>query len=347
MHRIVNRFGLQKLLFRFCFFALLLSLSFQLESLSAQQSGQVIIYSGRREPLIVPVIELFKKQTNIQVTLKSGEDQALANLILQEQPNPIGDLFITVDSGLLEFLRLKGALQPYTSSQIVKIPRQFRSIDSTWVGASGRGRVIIYNTNLVKASQLPKSVFELTDPKWKGKIAMDSFRRESTLAWVTALRLVKGDSFTRDFLRRLQENEVQFLNGGTEVRRAVGRGQVSLGLVNHYYFYLEIEENRSPIGIIFPDQGAMEMGILVNAAGAGIMKGAKHTREAENFLNFLASPPAQELFARLNFEWPLLPGIGTAASVRPMESIKAMGVSLSIIGKELQNTLDFLDISGF
>ncbi len=339
--------GLAKIFFGFFLCILLQMFSVRFETSTAQPAEQLIIYSGCREPLIVPVIEFFKKQTNIHVTLKNGEDQALANLILQEQPNPIGDLFITVDSGLLEFLRLKGALQPYTSAQIVKIPRRFRSIDSTWVGVSGRGRIILYNTNLVKASQLPKSVFELADPKWKGKIGMDSLRKESTLAWVTSLRIVKGESFTRDFLFKLKENDILFLDGGPEVRKAVGRGQIALGLLNHYHFQLELQENNSPIGIIYPDQGANDIGILVNAAGAGIMKGAKNAKQAEAFLNFLVSPPAQELFAKLNYEWPLLPGIATASSVRLMETVKSMNISLSIIGKELQNTLDFLDLSGF
>src|SRR5690242_10786832 len=117
----------------------------------SQTAGEVVIYSGRREPLIMPVIDLFKKATGIRVTLKSGEDQALAQLVLQEQPNPIGDVYLTVDSGLLEHLRLKASLQTYSSDATRKIPERFRAADGSWVGASGRGRAMMYNTNQVRA----------------------------------------------------------------------------------------------------------------------------------------------------------------------------------------------------
>jgi iron(III) transport system substrate-binding protein len=314
---------------------------------SAQSGGQLVIYSGRREPLIVPVIDLFKKATGIQVTLKSGEDQALAQLVLQEQPNPIGDVYLTVDSGLLEFLRLKGVLQIYTSEQIRQIPERFRSTDGSWVGASGRGRAIMYNTKLVKPEDLPKSAFEIIEPKWKGKVAMDSLRKESTLAWITSIRLIKGEAFTQNFVLKLRENQVVFLDGGPEVRKAVGRGQVALGLLNHYHYNIELRDNKTPVGVHYPDQGPNDIGILVNAAGAAIVKGAKHVNEARKFLDFIISPEAQKIFAELNFEWPLLPGVATAEGVRLLDTLKQTPVALEKLGQELQNTLDFLDAIGF
>jgi iron(III) transport system substrate-binding protein len=314
-------------------------------SAPAQTAGELTIYSGRREPLIMPVIDLFKKATGIQVTLKSGEDQALAQLVLQEQPNPIGDVYLTVDSGLLEYLRLKAALQTYSSDATRKIPERFRAADGSWVGASGRGRAMMYNTNQVKADDVPKSVFDVVNPKWKGKVGLDSLRKESTLAWITSVRLVKGEKFTAEFVRKLKENQAVFLDGGPEVRRAVGRGQVALGLLNHYHYNLELA-TKTPVGVHYPDQGRDDVGILVNAAGAAIVKGAKHAKESRAFVDYLVSAEAQKVFAELNFEWPLLPGVATADGVRPLSQLKQTEVSLDRLGKELQNTLDFLDRTG-
>ena len=311
----------------------------------AQTAGEVVIYSGRREPLIMPVIDLFKKATGIKVTLKSGEDQALAQLVLQEQPNPIGDVYLTVDSGLLEFLRLKAALQTYSSDATRKIPERFRAADGSWVGASGRGRAMMYNTNQVRAEDLPKSVFDIVNPRWKGKVGLDSLRKESTLAWITSVRLVRGEKFTAEFVHKLKENQAVFLDGGPEVRKAVGRGQVALGLLNHYHYNLELA-NKVPVGVHYPDQGRDDVGILVNAAGAAIVKEAKHVKESRAFLDYLVSAEAQKIFAELNFEWPLLPGVATADGVRPLSQLKQTEVSLDRLGKELQNTLDFLDRTG-
>lgn len=311
----------------------------------AQPSGELVIYSGRSEPLIVPLIQLFQQQTGIRVTLQSGAATALANLVLQEQPHPRADLFIANDAGTLEFLKLKDALQPYISEQIRKIPEQFRARDGSWLGVSGRSRVIMYNTKLLRPEELPKSVFELGDPRWKNKMAMATTRNESVIAWVTALRLVKGDAFTKEYLLKLKANGIVTLNGHTDVRKAVGRGEFALGLVNHYYYHLELRDG-SPVGVIYPDQGPTDIGVLVNVAGAAIIKNAKHVREAQRFLDFLAAPEAQKLFAELNFEYPLLPGVPTAPGVRLLETIKLMPVRLDELGKELEKTLKLLDEVG-
>lgn len=311
----------------------------------AQPSEELVIYSGRSEPLIVPVIRLFQQQTGVPVTLQSGSATALANLVLQEQPNPRADLFIANDAGTLEFLKLKNALQPYISEQIKKIPEQFRARDGSWLGVSGRSRVIMYNTKLLKPEELPRSVFELTDPRWKNKLAMATTRNESVVAWVTALRLTKGDQFTKEYLLKLKANGIVTLNGHTDVRKAVGRGEFSLGLVNHYYYHLELRDG-SPVGVSYPDQGPDDIGVLVNAAGAAIVKNAKHLKAAQLFLDFLASPEAQKLFAELNFEYPLLLGVSTAPGVRPLETIKLMPVRLDELGKELEKTQKLLDEVG-
>lgn len=311
----------------------------------AQPSGELVIYSGRSEPLIVPLIQLFQQQTGIRVTLQSGAATALANLVLQEQPHPRADLFIANDAGTLEFLKLKDALQPYISEQIRKIPEQFRARDGSWLGVSGRSRVIMYNTKLLRPEELPKSVFELGDPRWKNKMAMATTRNESVIAWVTALRLVKGDAFTKEYLLKLKANGIVTLNGHTDVRKAVGRGEFALGLVNHYYYHLELRDG-SPVGVIYPDQGPTDIGVLVNVAGTAIIKNAKHVREAQRFLDFLAAPEAQKLFAELNFEYPLLPGVPTAPGVRLLETIKLMPVRLDELGKELEKTLKLLDEVG-
>lgn len=311
----------------------------------AQPSGELVIYSGRSEPLIVPVIQLFQQQTGVRVTLQSGAATALANLILQEQPNPRADVFIANDAGTLEFLKLKKTLQSYISEQIKKIPENFRARDGSWLGVSGRSRVIMYNTKLLKPEELPQSVFELTAPTWKNKIAMATTRNESVIAWVTALRLTKGDEFTKEYLLKLKANGVVTLNGHTDVRKAVGRGEFALGLVNHYYYHLEVRDG-SPVGVIYPDQGPTDLGVLVNAAGAAIVRNAKHLSEAQRFLDFLASPQAQKLFAELNFEYPLLPGVPTAPGVRLLETIKLMPVRLDELGAELEKTLKLLDEVG-
>jgi len=331
---------------------------------AAQAAGKLVVFSGRREPLITPVLELFKQKTGIQITLKSGSATALAQQILQELPNPSADVFISNDSGTLEFLRLKGALQPYLSEPIKKISERFRARDGSWLGVSGRSRAIIYNTKLVKPEELPTTVFDLINPKWKGKIAATNAGNESFVAWVSALRLTLGDELVKTFLLKLKENKIALLSSShTDIRKAVGRGEFAIGLINHYYFHLQKQEPDPAVrevGILYHDQGAFQMGTLINAAGAAIVKNAKNLQEAQQLLDFLVSPEAQKLFAELNFEYPLLAGVPTEPSVleavqqntnckkaSPIDCLKQLPVSLDDLGEQLEKTQKLLEDVGW
>lgn len=351
------------------FFALAVLLGVLLETSgeppgAAQAAGKLVIFSGRREPLIKPILELFKQNTRIEITLKTGSATALAQQIIQELPNPSADVFISNDSGTLEFLRLKGALQPYVSEQIKKIPERFRARDGSWLGVSGRSRAIIYNTKLVKPEELPTTVFDLINPKWKGKIAATNAGNESFVAWVSALRLTLGDELVKAFLLKLKENKIALLSSShTDVRKAVGRGEFAIGLINHYYFHLQKQEPDPAVrevGILYHDQGTFQVGTLINAAGAALVKNAKNLREAQQFLDFLVSPEAQKLFAELNFEYPLLAGVPTEPSVllavqqatnckqaTPLGCLKQLPVSLDDLGEQLEKTQKLLEEVGW
>jgi hypothetical protein len=294
----------------------------------AQPPGEVVIYSGRSEPLIVPVIQLFQQQTGIKVTLQSGTATALANLVLQEQPNPRADLFIANDAGTLEFLKLKGALQPYSSEQIKKIPEQFRARDGSWLGVSGRSRVIMYNTKLVKPEELPNSVFALTDPRWKNKIAMATTRNESVIAWVTALRLTKGDAFTKEYLLKLKANGIVTLNGHTDVRKAVGRGEFPLGLVNHYYYHLELRDG-SPVGVVYPRSRPRRHWGLGERRRSGDHQEREAPQRSSALLRLSRLSPGAEALCRAELRVPApaggAHGAGGQAARRDQADARALG----------------------
>ena len=317
---------------------------------------ELIILSGRKEPLIQPVIELFESQTGIHTTIKSGNSTALGQQILQELPNPSADVYIAKESGALEYLRLKGAFEIYQSPETELIPQRFKARDGSWIGVSGRSRVIIYNTTLINYQDVPKTLDELTDQKWNDKIAAVDASNESFVSWVSALRLKLGEAKTEEFLRALKNNKIHLLGEShTDVRKAVGRGEFPLGLINHYYYHLqknEVEPEMRSVGIVYLDQGEGGRGELVNVSGAAIIKGAKNLVNAQKFIDFLVSPEAQKIFADVNFEYPLRPNIPTHPQVlevlecqqlSALECIKVMDVSLDELGAELEKTQELLE----
>lgn len=309
-----------------------------------KESSSLVLYSGRKEPLIKPVLDAFEKDTGIKVTLRSGGASELANAIIEEQRSPGADVFIANDAGTLEMLRQKGLLQPNDSAALNAVPGDLKAADGSWIGVSARSRVIMYNTNLVKENELPRSIKDLTDPKWKKQVAMAASSNESVVGHITALRLTLGEGETEKLLRGLMANQVQSLKGHTEVRKAVGSGEFKLGIVNNYYYHLQKQEG-SPVGVIYPDQGEGQMGVPVNVAGAAMVKGAKNSESARKFMDYLVRPETQELFARLNFEIPVLAGIPTHEA-KKLDEFKRTPVDLEQLGTELNNTINLLEKVG-
>lgn len=310
----------------------------------SKETKELVVYSGRKEPLIKPVIEQFEKESGIKVTVRYGGASELANAVIEEGKAPRGDVFIANDAGTLENLRGKELLTPNNSPGLKDIPEQYRAADGSWVGVSGRARVIMYNTKLVKESELPKSVFELTEPKWKKQVALATSSNESIIGQVTAMRLTVGEKAAEDWLKGLLANEAQFLKGHTEVRKAVGSGEFKLGVVNHYYYHLE-KKDGSPVGVIYPDQGDGQMGVPMNVAGVGIIKGAQNQQAALKFVDFLLQPQTQDLFARQNYEMPVLYGV-PVNEAKALKDFRQSPVKLQQLGQELDKTINMLEKVG-
>jgi iron(III) transport system substrate-binding protein len=304
----------------------------------------LVIYSGRREPLFEPVVEAFEEATGIDVSVKYGSTAELGNALIEEAGNAQADFFIGTDAAAAESLRERGVFATFDDPVLDAIDPAFRAEDGTWVGVSGRARVIMYNTELVEEADLPDSVFDLENPSWSGKVAIPSTTNSSFTAWVSSLRVLVGDERTHDLLEALKENDVTVLREHTDVRRAVGNGEFALGLVNHYYYQLEKEEG-SPVGVIYPDQAEGEVGVLLNVAAGSVVEGADHAENAAAFMRFLLGVEAQELFASLNFEYPLIPGVETVADVK-RGTFTESDVSLVELGEMNDSTLDFIDEIG-
>jgi iron(III) transport system substrate-binding protein len=292
-------------------------------------SGKLTIYSGRSEPLIQPVLEAFTAQhPEIVLLLKAGSNSELANALIEEQNNPQADVFITTELFTVQSLSQKGLFQSYRPQAIAQLPAEFIGPADSWVGLTRRLRVLMYNTELVKPDDMPTSIFELSDSKWRGQIAAAGSTNGSLQAQVAVMRQLLGEQASEDWLRGLLANEVTFFGGHTDVRKAVGAGEFKIGLVNHYYNYLQQAEG-SPVGIVFPDQGESQIGLIHNATAAAIIKGAANLQAAQAFLDFLVSPEGQELFAELNYEYPLRPDMPLRSEVQPLQGLRLVDVNVA------------------
>lgn len=309
-------------------------------------TGTLVLYSGRSEPLIQPVIDAFKAQhPEVDIRLKAGSNSELANALIEEQANPQADLFITTELFTIQNLAGQGVFESYRPEGADLIPADFIGPDNTWVGLTRRARVIMYNTELVSAEEAPKSIFELTDPKWKGQIAAAGSTNGSMQAQIAAIRQLLGEQEAGAWLESLIANDVTFFGGHTDVRKAVGAGEFKLGLVNHYYYYLQQAEG-SPVGIVFPDQGEGQPGLITNATAAAIVKGGSNPQAAQAFMDFLLSEAGQKIFAELNYEYPLRPGVALHPEVQPLEGFRLADVNAAELSLDFDATFDLIERVG-
>lgn len=306
--------------------------------------GSLVIYSGRGEELVGPIIEQFEKETGVDVQVRYGDTAELASTILEEGRNSPADLFFAQDPGALGALSDAGAFRGLPGGILGRVPERFRSPAGEWVGTSGRARVVVYNTDNLKESDLPDSIFAFTDPKWKGRIGWAP-TNGSFQAFVTALRVLEGEDRAREWLEGIQANDPFVYPDNTSIVQAVGAGEVNVGFVNHYYLFRALEEQ----GEDFPARNYYlkngDPGALILAAGAGILNTSQNPEAARGFIEYMLSEEAQQYFAEETFEYPLIKGVRPAKGLPPLSEIQSPKIDLSDLD-DLQGTLELLRETG-
>lgn len=310
----------------------------------APAGAEIIVYSGRSSTLIEPVIEKFTAQTGIEVKARYGDSAELAATILEEGRNSPADVFWSQDAGALGALAAEEKLSPLPVNILEQVEPRFRSPQDLWVGTSGRARVIVYNTEAVKPADLPDSILDFTDPKWKGRLGWAP-TNGSFQAFVTAMRRQLGEKETRQWIKGIQANEPRVYPKNSAIVAAVGAGEIDAGFVNHYYLFrfLEDQGESFPARNFYNSKG--DPGALVNVAGAALLKSSDKRGEALKFIDFLLSEEAQRFFATETYEYPLIEGVETNPLLKPLSEIETPELDLSELD-DLAGTLQLLQETG-
>jgi iron(III) transport system substrate-binding protein len=314
------------------------------EATSETLSSGLTIYSGRNEQLIGELIKQYEQQTGVTVNVKYGDTAELAATILEEGDNSPADLFFAQDAGALGALAKEDRLTTLPDEFLNKVDQRFRSAEGEWVGVSGRARVVVFNTKTLTETDLPASILEFTDPKWKGRLGWAP-TNGSFQSFVTALRAIEGEEKARQWLEGIKANEPKVYEGNGPIVKAVGAGEIDAGFVNHYYLFRELKEQGESFGArnYFLKNG--DPGALVNVAGAAVLKTSKNPTAAGNFINFLLSPSAQQYFAEKTYEYPLIEGIEPNVALPALSEIQTPNLDLSKLD-DLQGTLKLLQDVG-
>lgn len=313
-------------------------------SASAADPGQLVIYSGRSESLVQPLIDQFSEATGIDVQVRYGSTSELAGLLLEEGRNSPADIFYAQDPGGIGAVSKAGLFTALPQELLDRVPPRFAAPGGDWVGVSGRARTVVYNTAEIPdpATQLPDDLMGFTEPQWNGRIGWAP-TNGSFQAMVTAMRSVWGEEQTRVWLQGFQANNPVVYPGNTPIVEAIGNGEVAVGLVNHYYlhrFLAEQGETFTARNYFLPGGGP---GSLIMVSGAGMLDSAQSKDNALRFLQFLLSAPGQQYFTSQTFEYPVVEGVELAPFLPPLETLEADAVDIDVADlADLEGTLALL-----
>ena len=309
----------------------------------ADPEGPITIYSGRNEEFVGPIFEDFTEETGIEVDVRYGDTAELAALITEEGDATPADVYFGQDAGALGALEAGGLLASLPDDVLDQVDPLFRSREGNWTGTTGRVRVLPYNTDTLTEDEVPDSVFDLTDPEWEGRVGWAP-TNGSFQAFVTAMRLTEGDDVARDWVQGMIDNGAVEFENNTSIVEAVGRGEVEVGIANHYYlFRFQAEDPEFPVDNKYLPG---DIGGLVNIAGVGVLANTDQEDAALELVRYLLSEEVQTFFGQNTdtVEFPVITSV-EAPDLPSLDDIDPPDVDLSDL-EDLQGTLELLQETG-
>ncbi len=301
------------------------------------------VYAGHHAGLMEEIMNRFAEQEGIKVRLRIGDPSSLANAILEEGSNSPADVFISEGAAALGALAAEGRLEPLPSEILARVPSWASDREGRWVGFAGRARVLVYNPERVRPDELPQSVFELTEPRWRGRVGWAPANPEFQ-NFVTAMRLLHGDEETRAWLLAMKENDVREYPNNITIVDGVADGEIDVGLVNHYYLYA-MRADRGSLNAENYYFTNGDVGGLINVSGAGIVDSSDQKDLGRRLIEFLLTPEIQALVAEEGFEYPLVAGAPTPPGAPAIEELHPPAIDLSAL-RDLRGTVELLQETG-
>jgi len=301
------------------------------------------VYSGRSEEYVGPALDAFTKKTGIPVQVRYGDSIDLALLLGEEGDKTPAQVFLAQSPGPMVYLAQKSLLSTLPTATLAKVPAKFRADDGRWVGVTGRQRVLIYNTDLVTPSQLPKSVFDLTKAEYQGKVAVAP-TNASFQDFVSAMTQLVGEQKTKAWLDGMVANGAKAYAKNDAIADAVARGEIPFGLVNHYYFNeIKKKDPNAPVGIYrFPGG---DPGSLFLVSTAAIPSPAAGNQDALALINYMLSPEGQAVFVAGEGEYPVIAGAKQKSGQPSLAELKYPTYDLSKL-TDLKTTAQLIQGSG-
>lgn len=339
----------------------LLALLASTSALPAGAQDKVLnIYSARHYPTDEALYGDFTKATGIRINRVDADDAGILARLKAEGAASPADVILLVDAARLWRAESEGLFQPLQSKLLEdSIPATLRASAAnggiSWIGLSTRARIVVYDKSKFRNSDLD-TYEKLADPKFKGQLCIRSGSHPYNLSLFGAMTEHLGAEATEAWLKGLVANMARAPKGGdTDQIKGVASGECGVAVTNTYYLARMMRSNNAVdrtaterLGVVFPNQASW--GTHVNIAGGAVARYARNTDNAVKFLEYLASPSAQNHFANGNNEWPAAKGVALDnAALKAMSggSFKSELIPISAVGRNQVRVQQMLDRVGF
>ncbi|HEY0183013.1 MAG TPA: iron ABC transporter substrate-binding protein [Rhodopila sp.] len=296
---------------------------------TAATAGSITVYNAQHANLTKSWVDAFTRATGITVIQRDGEDSELGNQIVQEGAASPADVFLTENSPAMVLVDQAKLFEPLPADILKQVPESIRPSSGHWVPIAARSTVFAYNKSKLTPEQLPKSILELAEPKWKGRWAASPAGGDFQ-AIVSALLELKGEATTEAWLKGMKANATAY-RGNSVALKAVNAGQVDAALIYHYYWFgdqARTGENSANTALYYFRH--QDPGAFVSLSGGGVLASSRHKPQAEAFLKWITGKDGQEILRTgTSFEYAV--GVGAASNPKlvPLPELQAPAVDPS------------------
>ncbi len=297
-------------------------------------ANSILLYNGQHPQLTHDLVAAFEKQTGIDVRVHTDDGIVLADQLLQEGKHSPADVYLTENSPELVTLDEHGLLASTDSSTLDESTKHGGA--GNWTGIALRISALAYNPSLVAKSQLPTSILQLAQPRWRGKVAIAPTDSDF-VPLVGAVLATYGKTVATNWLAGLKRNS-HIYQSEEAVVSAVNRGDEAVGVANNYYWFrlrLEMGAGGMHSALYYFPNG--DVGAVENVSGAAVLAAGAHRRNAQKFIAFLTSKAGQEIIARGDvFEYPIRRDVKPNPALPPLDSLEPSVLEPAELGNDQQ-----------
>ena len=302
---------------------------------------ELVVYSGRNESLVGPLFERLGESLGIEIKVRYGGTAELAATLMEEGEATPAHIFLSQDAAALGALAGADLLAVLPQATLDRVAPEFRSPEGEWVGLSGRARCVVYNTELVQPEDLPASLEQVVEPRYRGRFGIAP-TNGSFQAHLAVYGTVAGRTALEELLRGLRASEPGRYPKNSAIVEAVIAGEIDFGLVNHYYLLRALAEDpTAPAANYFMPSGGVSS--FVNLSGVAVLRSSP---ESLALVDALLTESAQRYFAEETFEYPLAAGLEAAAGLPPIGDLRAQQLPFDEVAAQLEETLELIAASG-